>query len=29
MFKMFIKKSYWEKKIISQTRHYLKNKCIR
>ena len=26
MFKMFVKKSYWEKRIISQTRYYLKNK---
>ena len=26
MFKMLIKKPYWEKRIISQTRHFLKNK---
>ena len=26
MFKMLIKKPYWKKKIISQTRYCLKNK---
>ena len=26
MFKMLIKKSYWKKRVISQTRYYLKNK---